>query len=273
VQEVTLGADDARHMRGGPAAAHTPGEREGEMDLTLFGSVVVPALRAFHIGAGCVALVSMWVPMLARKGGPLHRRAGRVFVGAMALVSATGLVISSYRLASATRAWMHAGAVFLLYVSLLTAAGAFKGMRVLKRKQRVPGRRDALAIAVAAGLVLASLPVMLLGASLGSPLLTWFPVIGVVGGSADLRYWLQQPRERMHWWYEHMGDMLGTCIAALSAFLVVNAQNLGLPRFSLFVWLLPTLVGVPAIVVWTLHYRRRFERPAGAALERVQPAA
>lgn len=190
---------------------------------------------------------------------------------------ARALALSSYRLASTTRAGMQAGAVFLLYVSLLTAAGAFKGMRVLKRKQRVPGQRDQLAIAVAAGLLVASIPVMLLGVALGSPLLTWFPLIGVLGGAADLGYWLRQPRERMHWWYEHMGDMLGTCIAALTAFLVVNARSLGLPRFSLLVWLLPTLVGVPAIVLWTRHYRRRFEkadgREAPAALEPARPAA
>ena len=30
-------------------------------------------------------------------------------------------------------------------------------------------------------------------------------------------------------------------------------------------WLLPTAVGIPAIVVWTLYYRRKFERPAPAA--------
>jgi uncharacterized membrane protein len=240
------------------------------MDLTLFGSVIVPALRVFHIGGGCVALVSMWLPMLAGKGGPLHRSAGRVFVGAMAIVAATGLVISAYRLASSDGP--NVGAVFLLYVSVLTAAGAFKGMRVLKRKQRVPGQRDGLAIAVAAGLLLASLPIMWLGAALRQPLLTWFPVVGVVGGAFDLRYWLQQPRDKMHWWYEHMGDMLGTCIAALTAFLVVNARNLGLPTFSLIVWLLPTLVGVPAIAIWTRHYRRRFE-PKPSALEPVRPAA
>ena len=109
-----------------------------------------------------------------------------------------------------------------------------------------------------------------MGIALRSPLLTWFPLIGVLSGAAGLRYWLKAPRERMHWWYQHMADMIGTCIAALTAFLVVNARSLGMPRFSLLVWLAPTLVGVPAIVLWTLHYKRRFK---GVALERARPAA
>src|SRR5206468_3385938 len=49
-------------------------------------------------------------------------------------------------------------------------------------------------------------------------------------------------------------------IAAVTAFLVVNAGNLGLPSSSLVVWLGPSLMGVPAIAIWTGYYRRRFAR-------------
>jgi hypothetical protein len=63
----------------------------------------------------------------------------------------------------------------------------------------------------------------------------------------------------MHWWFEHMSSMLGACIAATTAFSVVNANNLGLQTFSLIVWLAPSVVGVPAIAIWTRYYRRKFE--------------
>ncbi len=42
---------------------------------------------ALHVAAGTTALVSMWIPMFARKGGGLHRSAGTVFVAAMGTVS------------------------------------------------------------------------------------------------------------------------------------------------------------------------------------------
>ena len=33
------------------------------------------------------------------------------------------------------------------------------------------------------------------------------------------------PSHPMHWWFEHMSSMLGACIAATTAFLVVNAEQ------------------------------------------------
>jgi len=50
--------------------------------------------------------------------------------------------------------------------------------------------------------------------------------------------------------------MIGSYIAAWSAFSVVT-----LPRFfgnSVVLWLWPTAVGVPAIVLTTIYYKRKF---------------
>ena len=55
--------------------------------------------------------------------------------------------------------------------------------------------------------------------------------------------------------------MLGACIAATTAFLVVNANHLGVGTFSLLVWLAPTIIGVPTSAIWTRYYRHKF-RPA-----------
>ena len=71
-------------------------------------------------------------------------------------------------------------------------------------------------------------------------------------------YWLRVPTHRMHWWFQHMGAMLGSCIAATTAFLVVNSGRLGFQTFALAVWLTPTVIGVPTIALWTAYYRRRF---------------
>ena len=45
---------------------------------TLFSSFSTtkgPAALALHILGGTLALLSFWLPLVARKGGPLHRRA------------------------------------------------------------------------------------------------------------------------------------------------------------------------------------------------------
>jgi hypothetical protein len=59
-----------------------------------------------------------------------------------------------------------------------------------------------------------------------------------------------------------MSSMLGSCIAATTAFLVVNAPQAGLSRLSLIVWFTPSVIGAPAIAVWTAYYRRRFASSA-----------
>ena len=45
---------------------------------------MLKAALALHVIAGTTALVSMWIPMFAKKGASLHRTAGKVFVAAMA---------------------------------------------------------------------------------------------------------------------------------------------------------------------------------------------
>lgn len=228
---------------------------------------IVAGLRVLHVIAGCVALLVMAVPLLAAKGGRAHRRAGWVFVVAMAVICTTGLFTSGHRILTETRPGVRTAAAFLFYVSVLAGASAFKGMRVLRQKKRT-GRGGVLDLAVAGILFAAGAVTAVVGLRAGQPLLMAFGGLGLVGGGTDLRYWLFPPRERMHWWYEHMGDMGGTCIAALTAFAVANARNLGLGNFSLWAWLLPTLIGAPLLVYWGREYRRRFERRApGPAME------
>ena len=99
-------------------------------------------------------------------------------------------------------------------------------------------------------------------------LFTAFSLIGIANGISQLRYWLRPPTHRMHWWFEHMGAMLGACIAATTAFLVVNAGRLGLETFSLAVWLSPTVVGVPTIVLWTRYYQEKFAESASPGVPR-----
>lgn len=59
------------------------------MDLYAFS-------KFLHIGAGTFALVGFWTAGMARKGGPLHRRVGQIYLTAMCVVMATGLVMATH---------------------------------------------------------------------------------------------------------------------------------------------------------------------------------
>ncbi len=97
-----------------------------------------------------------------------------------------------------------------------------------------------------------------------------FSVIGLLNGIMALRYWLRPPTSSMHWWFEHMTGMLGGCIAALTAFLVVNAGSLGL--LPLVAWLGPSAILGPVSAVWTQYYRRRFAHTPRPSVLEDQPA-
>ena len=90
-----------------------------------------------------------------------------------------------------------------------------------------------------------------------------FSFVGLITGIGQLRYWLRAPTTHRHWWFAHMGGMLGSCIAALTALVVVNASRFGTRTFATTIWIAVPAVGIPAIFAWTAYYRRRFAtRPA-----------
>ena len=214
------------------------------------------SVLALHIAAGSIALASMWIPMLAKKGGSLHRRAGWVFVGGMATVAATALVLAAGRLFFDPRPQAQAAGVFLIYIAVLTSAAVSSGVRVLRTKHRTGASRNWWDLGLPALLTLSSVGIAVFGLRLGQTLFAVFSVIGLINGVNSLRYWLRPPTSRMHWWFAHMNGMLGGCIAAVTAFLVVNADTLELPQLA--AWLSPSVVGGIGTAVWTRYYERRF---------------
>jgi hypothetical protein len=218
-----------------------------------------------HIAGGTAALLSMLIPILTKKGGMTHRRAGWVFVGGMTIVSITAFLLAGARwMTDPTPRGREAGA-FLFFVSILTATSVSAGVRVLRTKSRTTPHRHPWDLGLPALLTASSIGAAGYGVSSGNHLFTAFSIIGLLGGGGQLAYWMTAPSHPMHWWFEHMGSMLGSCIAATTAFLVVNASRLGFETFSLLVWLTPTIIGVPTIVIWTRFYRRRFAPLTGRA--------
>ena len=83
-----------------------------------------------HILAGTVALLVAPIALLTVKGGPTHRRWGKVYFWAMAVVAATALVVGYWR-----------SLLFLMLVSVFSFYFALSGYRVLYRKRPDLGQR------------------------------------------------------------------------------------------------------------------------------------
>lgn len=221
------------------------------------------ALVFLHVVAGIFALVLAPVAMATRKGGRAHRLGGRVYFWAMAAIFVTALGLLVYR-----------PNVFLLIISVLSFYGAFSGTRSLKRKRPQagqgatwPDRVGAWGALAAGGAFVAWGALTLLGL-LETNAPGAFSFLGVGFGVAlgrdalsDLRSFGAPPTDRNWWWFYHMERMLGSYIAAVTAFMVQTVGPRLPPGLEWTVWVAPALIGGPLIGVWIASYRRAFRRP------------
>ena len=219
---------------------------------------MIDFLMKIHIVAGTLALATFLVPMVTAKGGKAHRRVGWAFVVAMAALFFTGAPASIYRLATETRPGARTAASFLLFVTLLSGASTWKGIRVLRFKNA--GRNTVpIDLGIATLLGLGGLFTLYQGVMVTSPILLFFGPLGIVSAIGDLRYWLNPNKPKMHWFFEHMGGMIGSSIAALTAFAALGSRSLGLGSFGVAAWIGPTLIFLPISILMARHYRRKFK--------------
>jgi hypothetical protein len=238
------------------------------------------AVLVFHVVAGLIGLAAFWLPVTARKGGALHMKAGRVFFWATCVVAGSGLVMALSvlidplavkplaRRRHRARAAQYANgmrmlAVFLLYLVIITFTPVYHGVRVLATRRtperlRTPFHTIAGATAVAGSAAMVALAIV---SRQAVPL--FMSPIGVLIGAGMLQFARKPYTTPMAWWYEHMGAMLGGGVAFHTAFMVLGAGRLLGLRFdgmaAVVPWILPTVIGVPASIIWQRHYQKKFK--------------
>jgi hypothetical protein len=215
------------------------------------------SVLAIHVVAGAIALLVFWIPVVTKKGGPTHRRAGWVYVAAAATLAVTGLLlciplVTDHR----PRRW-HAG-VFLAYVSVFAGASALLGVRALRTRGRTRASRSPIDLVPPLLLVTGGVGLAAFGVSQSTMLYVLFAVLGVVLGAAHLRFWLTPPVHGRPWFLAHMSGMGTSCIATVTAFLVANAQRLGMRTFDLRLWAGPIAFLAIGLTIWRRYYAKRF---------------
>ncbi len=225
-------------------------------------------LRGLHILGGGLGLASLAVPLLSKKGGRIHRRAGWIFVSGMTISSATGLVMTVLWLGwpevfkpGESPEALQASAAFLGTLSLLTTAALWSGLRAFARKRSAAPQPSLIDVGLPLVLAVAGVATGALGLTRGRGLWVLFAAIEIGNAIADLRFVLRPLSSPRAWWYQHMRAMMIACITALTAFLVVAmGRTVGswLPPSLAFVpWIAPSLIAVPSFAWWTRAMRRR----------------
>jgi hypothetical protein len=231
-------------------------------------------VRYAHLGFGFTGLVAFWIPVFTRKGSIGHVRFGTVFLWCVYGIAASAMFSTTHEVWRALGIGEGPGddpagfgfAVFLFYIALITLASGQHGYRVVETKKDPHGintrAHRLLAIASMAGSVITIAYALLFWSRLSIIFLALGP-IGIGIGTSMLRYMRDPAVTKMAWWYEHMGAMLGAGVAFHTAFIVFGAQRLfdyagSLGALAWLPWVLPAAVGIPASIIWTRHYRRKF---------------
>ena len=231
------------------------------------------ALRYIHAAFGFVGLAAFWIPILSRKGGPNHVRFGLVFVRCAWVVLASAGLAVVYHLVELVAAGhgpleqpaIYALLVFLGYLAFVTwinirhAHGLmrFKGnpLAMNNGRNHLLARLAMLSSAFLLGFALWLRPPNMI-------ILLALAPVGYATGRSILAYISSPPSSKVAWLYEHLGGMIAAGIAFHTAFAIFGVRQLfrlNLEGWAAVVpWVLPAAVGIPAIAVWTRHYRRRF---------------
>jgi hypothetical protein len=220
------------------------------------------ALLMVHIACGFGSFVLAPVALATAKGGKQHKRWGMVYLWAMGGVAVTALPMAVYR-----------PVLFLAMVAVFSFYAAFSGYRVLKLKDLARGGHAKAVDWIAAGVTFCS-SAMLAGFGIWWPRVVQhmgivavvFGVIGMGLALGQMRRFVWKPKEKLFWVETHIGNFIGSYIAAWSAFSVVTlSQYLG---NVWYVWLWPTMIGVPASAMTVAYYMRKFggRRPKAEAV-------
>jgi hypothetical protein len=213
-----------------------------------------------HIAAGASSFLLAPVALATPKGGKQHKRWGMVYLWSMGVVASTALPMALYR-----------PVLFLALVAVFSFYLAFAGFRVTRLKE-LARDGDARPIDWIAAVVCFTASACLAGFGAFHP--AWvqgmgivsivFGFIGMQAAAAEMWKFVRKPKEKMFWWYTHLGNMIASYIAAWTAFSVTTLSSI-FHHAGMILWLWPTFVGVPAIALTTAYYKRKFAPRAKAA--------
>ncbi len=205
----------------------------------------IKILTFTHIFAGCSALISGAIAMFFKAQTPKHRIAGKIYFWNMSFIFVSGMYLAVYR-----NNLFFIFISFFVYHMLITAYRSLKLKDLHKGQQpeRIDWAIEVIAGAANLGFVIFAMYYFFKGNA------TSFVIVPFVFGSIGLRRVYQQvrrfikkPSDPTHWLQMHIGNMIGSYIGAITAFLVNQSSHI--PLHPVVLWLAPTAILVPLIAI------------------------
>lgn len=204
-------------------------------------------LLIIHIIAGSIGLLTGTINIIKKKGDKAHKSVGKFFFYSMLINGFAGLIMSLIH----RNDFLLIVAVFSIY--MVATGQRFLSLKQLHKEQK-PKTIDWIltyTMLVFAFLFITYGSYLLINKVNFGIVLLVFGVVSCLMAIKDIKVYKGNIKEKNYWLLLHIQRMVGSYIAALTAFIVVN--NHFLP--GIVGWLLPTVIFTPLIVKWTKQYR------------------
>lgn len=204
-----------------------------------------------HILGGSTGLITGTINLVRRKGDRKHKQIGKIFTYAMLTTGFSALILSILHPSH----FLFIVGVFTIY--LVATGNRYIYLKLLGYDQK-PKKLDWI-------ITISMLVVGLVFIGLGIRQLliqNYFGIVFIVFGGlglffirTDIANYKGRLQAKNYWLLAHLQRMTGGYIAAITAFLVVNAKHFPADLPALLFWLLPTIVLTPMIIKWSNEYR------------------
>lgn len=207
-------------------------------------------MLVLHIVGGATGLIFGTILLFQKKGNGSHVFLGKVFYYGMLLAGFSSLIL----------ACLHPNS-FLFMIGIFTLYMTITGVRYNRYAKKLPIKANIPDISAIVLMALGSATLIVIGTlklihgdSFGFALL-FFSLIGVQYIREDWKNF-KHPKPNL-FMLGHISRMVGSYIASLTAFLVVNYKLLPPQIPGVVLWMAPSLVLTPLIFKWTRPFNKK----------------
>lgn len=196
-----------------------------------------------HVLAGIGALIFGALAIILKKNTPKHKPVGRIYFYCMTTIFVTGVYLSVFK-----------GLLFLFFIAIFTYYSTIIAYRSLRLKNLHNGQKpmkidwivETIAGVTFIGLIVFAIYYYVQNKNINALIPLTFGLFGLWGVIKNTNRLLSKPKETLYWLKMHIGNMLGSYIGAITAFVVNQSEHIPLPPIAL--WLGPAAILVPIIM-------------------------
>ena len=200
-----------------------------------------------HIISGIIGLLTGSFNMISKKGDQKHKQVGSLFSLSMIMVGLSSMILSIIH----PNYFLFLMAVFTIY--FVITGYRYNQLRLLKYDQK-PEILDWVFTIV---MLIIAILILILGGkyiieknSMGYAFIA-FGIIAIRSVKTDYYNYTGRSKINNYWLMAHIQRMTGAYISSLTAFLVVNSKYISEYIPKVWIWLIPSVIFIPLIFVWS----------------------